>query len=68
MENKNVSSGGLGFTGALTIAFIVLKLLGKINWSWVWVLSPIWITLLLYILTILITLLVIFIQKKRRGF
>lgn len=68
MENKNVSSGGLGFTGALTIAFIVLKLLGKINWSWVWVLSPIWITLLLYILTILIILLVIFIQKKRRGF
>lgn len=68
MENKSVSSGGLGFTGALTIAFIVLKLLGKINWSWVWVLSPIWITLLLYILTIIITLIVIFIQKKRRGF
>ena len=68
MKNKNVSSDGLGFTGALTIAFIVLKLLGKINWSWVWVLSPIWITLLLYILTIIITLLVIFIQKKRRGF
>ena len=68
MKTNNVSSGGLGFTGALTIAFIVLKLLGKINWPWVWVLSPIWITLLLYILTILITLLVIFIQKKRRGF
>ena len=68
MENKSVSSGGLGFTGALTIAFIVLKLLGNINWSWVWVLSPIWITLLLYILTIIITLIVIFIQKKRRGF
>lgn len=68
MKDNNVSSGGLGFTGALTIAFIILKLLGKINWSWIWVLSPIWITLLLYILTIIITLLVIFIQKKRRGF
>lgn len=68
MKNNNVSSGDLGFTGALTIAFIVLKLLGKINWSWVWVLSPIWITLSLYILTIIITFIVIFIQEKRRRF
>ena len=41
MENK--SNGGIGFVGLLTIAFIVLKLLKVINWSWVWVLSPIWI-------------------------
>ena len=68
MENRNVSSGGLGFTGALTIAFIILKLLGKINWSWVWVLSPIWISILLVILVIIITVIVALIQKKRRGF
>ena len=37
------SGGGLGFTGALTILFIALKLLGKISWSWWWVLSPLWI-------------------------
>lgn len=42
MENNN-SRGGIGFTGLLTIAFIVLKLCGVITWSWVWVLSPIWI-------------------------
>lgn len=35
-------SGGIGFTGLLTIAFIVLKLLGYIEWSWLWVLSPLW--------------------------
>jgi len=34
------SSGGFGFTGLLTVAFIVLKLSGKIAWSWLWVLSP----------------------------
>ena len=52
-NNKNTASGGIGFTGLLTIVFIVLKLTGVINWSWVWVLSPIWISLAL-VLTIII--------------
>ena len=43
MKEDNLESGGLGFTGALTIAFIVLKLTHLIEWSWLWVLSPIWI-------------------------
>lgn len=48
MSSKNSSSsGGIGFTGILTIVFITLKLLGYITWSWWWVLSPIWITLIL---------------------
>ena len=37
------SSSGIGFLGLLTVAFIVLKLIGQIDWSWWWVLSPIWI-------------------------
>jgi len=36
------ASSGLGFFGLLTIVFIVLKLLGHIDWSWWWVLSPLW--------------------------
>lgn len=43
-SNKNVTvSLGGGFTGLLTIVFIVLKLIGEISWSWIWVLSPLWI-------------------------
>ncbi len=42
-NNNNSTSGGIGFTGLLTIVFIVLKLLDKIDWSWWWVLSPLWI-------------------------
>ena len=38
-----VDSGGIDFVDALAIAFIVLKLCGVIDWSWVWVLAPIWI-------------------------
>ena len=47
---SNRSSGGIGFTGALTILFIALKLLGKITWSWWWVLSPLWIGFIVVIL------------------
>lgn len=32
----------IGFFGLLTLVFIILKLTGTINWSWWWVLSPLW--------------------------
>lgn len=57
MSNKSSSSsasGGVGFSGLLTIVFITLKLLGYINWSWWWVVSPIWISVLLVILIFII--------------
>lgn len=38
------SSGGITFSGALLMIFIVLKLCGVIDWSWLWVLSPLWIS------------------------
>lgn len=44
-KDNNSKSGGIGFFGLLTIAFIVLKILGKVSWSWWWVLSPMWIPL-----------------------
>tara|TARA_R110000822_G_scaffold217593_2_gene352123 strand:- start:415 stop:615 length:201 start_codon:yes stop_codon:yes gene_type:complete len=44
MSGSNSSSNGVGFTGLLTLLFIGLKLGGAINWSWWWVLSPVWIT------------------------
>lgn len=50
MTERPMSSGGIGFVGLLTIAFVVLKLTGHIDWSWFWVLSPIWITVDLAIL------------------
>lgn len=52
MSNGSSSnSGGIGFVGLLTIVFITLKLTGYITWSWVWVLSPIWImTIVLFLI------------------
>lgn len=37
------NGGGITFLGLLAIAFIVLKLTKVVSWSWVWVLSPLWI-------------------------
>ena len=42
MSNSNNSNGGIGFIGLLTLVFITLKLTGFIQWSWLWVLCPIW--------------------------
>ena len=44
-NNKEVKTVGLGFADALALLFIALKLCGVINWSWIWVLSPIWISI-----------------------
>lgn len=54
MATTHYNSGGIGFTGALTILFIALKLLDKIDWSWWWVLSPILISLGLNLLILLV--------------
>lgn len=43
----NSSSSGLGLLDVLAVIFIVLKLLGVIGWSWVWVLCPLWIQLVI---------------------
>lgn len=58
MRNNRESTGGIGFTGLLTIVFIVLKLCGVIDWSWIWVLSPIWIVTVLIIVIVFIALVV----------
>ena len=47
----------IGFDGLLTILFIGLKLTGAISWSWIWVLSPLWIGCAIVLLIVAICLL-----------
>lgn len=44
-EKNNKASGGMTLGSVLLVVFIVLKLCKVINWSWWWVLSPLWIGL-----------------------
>lgn len=60
-ENGN-GNKGVGFSGLLTLVFITLKLLKVIDWSWWWVLSPIWITAIL-VVVLYITITVILNKK-----
>lgn len=65
MKDNNSSSAGVGFAGLLTILFIALKLLGVIDWPWVWVLSPLWISLAVGLIILgLVFIAVIFKSKK----
>jgi len=44
VTDSKVISRGLSFEAVLIIVFITLKLTDNIDWSWWWVLSPIWIS------------------------
>lgn len=53
MNSKNTGRG-IGFVGLLQVAFIVLKLCGVINWAWLWVLTPMWIEIVLFVALVLV--------------
>ena len=63
-NNNSNSGGGIGFCGLLTVAFIILKLTGFITWSWVWVLAPLWIPVVIVLLIIIIGCIVVFIKER----
>ena len=64
-NNKEVKTVGLGFADALALLFIALKLCGVINWSWIWVLSPIWISIS-FLGLIFLVIVVIYIIADRK--
>jgi hypothetical protein len=43
---------GMPLPGVILLVFVILKLSGLINWSWIWVLSPFWIPFSIYVLII----------------
>ena len=52
------NGGGISFFSLLAVLFIGLKICNVISWSWWWVLSPLWIPLLLAILFLIIYVLI----------
>lgn len=45
--SKQTTYVGPSFFTLLLLLFIGLKLGGVINWSWIWVLSPIWVPIMI---------------------
>lgn len=64
--SSSPSSGGIGFTGLLQIAFIILKLCHVIDWSWWWVLAPTWISVLLVVVILACSFTYLYV-KSRKG-
>jgi len=66
MDNNKISGGeSLGSTLLLTL-FIGLKLGHVIDWSWWWVLSPLWIPLGILAIVLLICGIVAVLTKKNK--
>lgn len=61
MSNKrnSSSSSGIGILGVLQIVFLVLKLTGLITWSWAVVLIPLWISLVMLVIFLIVTIIVV---------
>ena len=51
-KNVSSSSSGIGFFGLLAVLFIGLKLTGYITWAWPWVLAPLWIPFIIWIVIV----------------
>lgn len=49
MEHTHHSTGG-GVLGLLAIVLVLLKVFGKIAWSWWWVFAPLWVPLVVALL------------------
>ena len=62
----NATNGSVGFTGLLTIAFITLKLCKVIDWSWVWVLSPLWIHVALALIIVIVLIILSACQSRKK--
>ena len=55
-SSSSPNGNGIGFFGLLTIVFITLKLTDHIDWSWWWVLAPMWMPFVLVIIILLLIL------------
>lgn len=66
-KESSTKTEGIGFFGLLTIAFIVLKLCRVIDWSWWWILSPIWISIGIALVSVFIFLIYMIIKNSREG-
>jgi len=61
MSETTVQGGGFSLVGILTVILFVLKVLeiGVVaTWSWWWVFSPIWISILLFLVFILLVVII----------
>ena len=65
MKHTEVRYTGIGFAEALTLLFIALKICKVIDWPWLWVLSPILLTLVFLIVVAVLVVIVTAVNNKK---
>jgi hypothetical protein len=63
-SSSSSSSSGVGVFGLLGVAFVVLKLTGVIDWSWLWVTAPFWIGAVVMIPILLVAVIVMAVKDR----
>jgi len=63
---NNTTKASSFFLEGLQIAFIVLKLAGIIDWPWIWVLAPMWISLAIFIVIVIVCLIIEIVKDHKR--
>ena len=58
MSSIDNAGGGLGFCSVLFLIFLVLKLTDTISWSWWWVTAPLWGSVALGVVIIVVVFIV----------
>ncbi|HEY1394973.1 hypothetical protein [Roseateles sp.] len=48
-SSNNSAPGGIGLPGVVFVVFLILKLVGVIDWSWWWVTAPLWASALIWL-------------------
>lgn len=61
MSESRTIVAGSSTTSLLCICFVVLKLTGHIAWSWLWVLSPLWLPITVVMCVCLVIIIIAFI-------
>jgi len=57
-QNTTANRGGISLAALLTILFVVLKLTHVIDWPWIWVLAPAWISAGIFVLIVIVVLII----------
>lgn len=63
MNNSNAYIG-VGVFDVLGIIFVVLKLCNVITWSWLWVTSPFWIPIGIWLVCLVVVLVIVAIKER----
>lgn len=63
-KSTNYANTGVSFMSLLTLAFIILKLVGVISWSWFFVLLPMIIEVSIVVIALLIIVMGIMIKRE----